>query len=51
MIVTVFITQRDLQHLASPIDDDGDGDDDGGDNFDDDDDDDGDDDGAPAGIE
>ena len=41
MIVTVFITQRDLQHLASPIDDDGDGDGD----------DDGDDDGAPAGIE
>ena len=41
MIVTVFITQRDLQHLASPIDDDGDGDGD----------DDGDDDSAPAGIE
>ena len=41
MIVTVFITQRDLQHLASPTDDDGD----------DDEDDDGDDDGAPAGIE
>ena len=41
MIVTVFITQRDLQHLASPIDDDGDGDGD----------DDGDDGGAPAGIE
>ena len=41
MIVTVFITQRDLQHLASPIDDDGDGDGD----------EDGDDDSAPAGIE
>ena len=41
MIVTVFITQRDLQHLASPIDDDGDGDGD----------DDGDNDSAPAGIE
>ena len=41
MIVTVFISQRDLQHLASPIDDDGDGDGD----------EDGDDDSAPAGIE
>ena len=26
MIVTVFITQRDVQHLASPTDDDGDDD-------------------------